>query len=201
MVLALMSRSSNETSVWRGSWPVSWDSVLMVLDGLRKIRIAEGEKRLLLQIESEKAEPQRPERDGQNNVQPGRHGTRSEFRARHPEQIHETHEDESHSALREHSLIALHILRKEQEKRHEEMEHQHDHRHDAPTAVQPRAIEADLFRLVPGPDDQQLGEIEIGPEHHESEEQFSQIVKMALLQDDGERPGARQEQDEAAHAR
>src|SRR5882762_4855944 len=201
MVPALMSRSSNETSVWRGSWPVLWDSVLMVLNGLRKFWVAEGEKRHLLQIESEKAEPQSAEREGQNNVQPGRHGARSKFRPGHPVQIHQTHEDEPHGDLREHFRVALHILRKEQEKRHEEMEHQHDYRDDAPAAVQPRAIEADFFRLVPRPDDQQLREIEIRPEHHKSEEQFSQVVQMALLQNGGERLGARQQHDDSDHER
>src|SRR6266849_1156930 len=186
-----MSRSSNETSVLRGSWPVLWDSVLMMLDGLRQFRVAQGEKRALLQVESKKAEPQSAEGNGQDNVQPGGHGAGCEFRTRHPVEIHETHEDEPHGDLREHFRVALHILREEQEKRHEEMEHQHDYRDDAPAAVQPRAIEADFFRLVPRPDDQELREIEIRPEHHKSEEQFSQIVQMALLQDAGERFSSR----------
>src|SRR5229473_3800221 len=201
MVLALMSRSSNETSVLRGSWPELWDSVLMVLNGLRQFRVAEGEKRHLFQIESENTEPQSAERDGQNNVQPGRHGAGSEFRPRHPEEIHKTHEDEPHGDLREDFRVALHILREEQEKRHEEMKNQHDHGDDAPAAVQPGAIEGDFFRLVPRPDDQKLREIEVRPEHHESEEQFSQIVQMALLQDAGERLGASQKHDDGDHER
>src|SRR5260370_35221667 len=125
MVPALMSRSSNETSVWRGCWPVLWDSVLMVLNGLRKFRVAEREKRHLLQIESKKAKPQSAEGEGQNNVQPSRHGPRSEFRPRHPEKVHEKHEEEPHGDLREDFRVALQILRKEQQKSHERMRHQH----------------------------------------------------------------------------
>src|SRR5216684_8425596 len=143
MVPTLMSRSSNETSVWRGSWPVLWDSVLMMLDGLRQFRIAQREKRALLQIESKKAEPQSAEAEGQDNIQPGWHGARSEFRTSHPEKIHQTHEDEPHGDLREHFGAALHILREQQEEGNEEMEHQNDYRDEAPAAVQPRAIEAD----------------------------------------------------------
>src|SRR5260370_13825936 len=79
------------------------------------------------------------------------------------------------------------------------MEDQDDHRDDAPAAVEPRAIEADFFRLIAGPDDQELREIEIRPKHHESEEQFSQIVKVALLQDAGERLTARQKHDNRDH--
>src|SRR6267143_2494126 len=101
MVLALMSRSSNETSVWRGSWPVLWDSVFMVLDGLRQFRVAQREKRALLQIESKKTKPQSAEPKGQGNIQPSGHGARSEFRTRHPKEIHKTHEDEPHGDLRE----------------------------------------------------------------------------------------------------
>src|SRR5258708_15898158 len=149
-----MSRSSNETSVWGGSWPGLWDSGLMVRNALPQLRVAAREKRHLLQIESKKAKPQSAEGEGQNNVQPSRHGPRSEFRARHPEQVHETHEDEPHGDLREDFRVALQILRKEQEKRHEEMEHQHDHGDDTPAAVQPSALEPAFSRLLPPPHNQ-----------------------------------------------
>src|SRR4029077_13315926 len=110
MVLAWTSRSSNETSVWRGSWPVLWDSVLMMLNGLRQFRVAQREKRALLQIEREESKPQSAEGDGQNNVQRRGHGARSEFRPRHPKKVHKTHEDEPHGDLRENFGVALHIL-------------------------------------------------------------------------------------------
>src|SRR5712692_6336650 len=171
----------------------------MMLNGLRKIRVAQRQQRALLQVESKEAEPQSAERDGQNNIQPRGHSAGSEFRTRHPEEIDETHEDEPDGDFRKHFCVALHILREEQEKRHEEMEHQHDHRDDAPAAVQPRAIEADFFRLVTRPDDQELREIEIRPEHHESEEQFPQVMQVALLQDAGERLSARQKYDDRDH--
>src|SRR5260370_9036820 len=194
-----MSRSSNETSVWRGSWPVLWDSVLMMLDGLRQFRVAQREKWALLQVKCKEAEPQSAESEGQNNLEPGRHGARSKLRTRHQIQIHKAHEDEPHGDLGEHSGVALNILRKEQDERYEEMEHQNDHGDDAPAAVQPRAVKADFFGLIAGPDDQELREVEIRPEHHESEEQFPQIVKMALLKDAGKRLAARQKHDNRDH--
>src|SRR6266478_924198 len=199
MVPALMSRSSNETSVWRGSWPVLWDSVVMMLDSLRQFGVAQREKRALLQVKCKEAEPQPAEGKGQNNVQPSRHGTRCELRTGHPIQIHKAHEDKPHGDLRKHFGVALYILRKEQEERHEEMEHQNDHGDDAPAAVQSRAVKADFFGLIAGPDDQELREVEIRPEHHESEEQFPQIVKMALLKDAGKRLAARQKHDNRDH--
>ena len=81
------------------------------------------------------------------------------------------------------------------------MEHQDDHRDDAPTAVQPCAVETDFLGLVTGPDDKQLREIEIRPEHHESEEQFSQVMQVAFLQDAGERLAACQKHDDCNHER
>src|SRR5438128_589662 len=135
MVRALTSRSSNETSVLRGSWPMFWDSVLMMLNGLRQFRIAQREKRALLQIECKETQPQSAEGDGQNNVQPSGHGAGSEFRARHPEEVHKTHEDEPRGDLRKYLGVALHILRKKQEEWHEEMEYQDDHGDNAPAAV------------------------------------------------------------------
>src|SRR5260370_5954910 len=164
-----MSRSSNETSVWRGSWPVLWDSVLMMLDGLRQFRVAQREKWALLQVKCKEAEPQSAESEGQNNIEPRRHGARSKLRTRHPLQIHKAHEDEPHGDLGKHFGIALHVLREKQEKWHEEMEYQDDHSDDAPAAVQSRAIETDFFRLPAGPDAQELREVEIGPGHHKSE--------------------------------
>src|SRR5260370_24341590 len=113
--------------------------------------------------------------------------------------MQKVHEDEPHSDLGEHSGVALHVLRKEQKKRYEEMEHQNDHGDDAPATVQPGAVEADFFGLIAGPDDQELREIEIGPEHHKIEKQFSQIVKVALLQDAGKRLAARQKHDDRDH--
>src|SRR6267143_6509167 len=160
MVVALTSRSSKETSALRGGWPAAWsrllDSVLMVLQGLLKIRVADRKKRVLSQIESKKAQPQSSECEREDDVQPGWQGARREFRPRHPEKIHEAHENQPQRNFRENLRIALQVLRKKQEKGNEEMKNQHEHGNGAPAAVQPRAIEADLLREIAGPDDQQL---------------------------------------------
>src|SRR6267378_590089 len=113
----------------------------MVLQGLLKIRVANGKKRVLPQIESKKAQPQSAERERQNDVQPGWQGARGEFRARHPEKIHKAHENQPQRNFRENLRIALHVLRKKQEKGNEEMKNQHEHGYSAPAAVEPRAIE------------------------------------------------------------
>jgi len=70
------------------------------------------------------------------------------------------------------STLALRFTscERSRKKRHEEMEHQNDHGDDAPAAVQSRAVKIKLifFGLIAGPDDQELREVEIRPEHHES---------------------------------
>src|SRR6266436_3833991 len=103
----------------------------MVLQGLLKIRVANGKKRVLPQIESKKAQPQSAERERQNDVQPGWQGARGEFRARHPEKIHKAHKNQPQRDFREHSRVALYILRQEQGKGNEEMENKHEHGNEA----------------------------------------------------------------------
>src|SRR5882762_8285682 len=171
----------------------------MVLQGLLKIRVANGKKRVLPQIESKKTQPQSAERERQNDVQPGWQGARGEFRPRHPEKIHEAHENQPQRDFREHSRVALYILRKEQEKRNEEMKNKHEHGYSTPAAVEPRAIEADLLREIAGPNDQQLREIKVSPKHHESEEQLREVMQMAFLQDVGKRLGAREQDHHRDH--
>jgi len=69
MVPALMSRSSNETSVWRAPARVVGLSAHGA-HGLRKFWSPRGERHLL-QMESEKAEPQFRRARGANNVSTG----------------------------------------------------------------------------------------------------------------------------------
>jgi hypothetical protein len=66
----------------------------MVLQGLCKVRVANRKKRVLLQIESEEAKPQSAERNRQDDVHQGWQGALREFGPRHPEKIHETHENQ-----------------------------------------------------------------------------------------------------------
>src|SRR5260370_9361096 len=201
MVFALTSRSSNETSGLRGTWPVSWDSALMMLNSLRKFWVAQGTERDLLKINGKVAQPQSTKGDGQNNVKPRRHSAGSKLRTRHPEEIHEADENQPYGDLGEHLCVALHVFREKQEKRNEKVKDQDDHRNDAPATVQASAIKTDFFGQVPRPDDQKLREIEIRPEHDKSEQQFPQIMQMAPLQHAGEGLRAPQHHDHSDHQR
>src|SRR6266566_3347467 len=182
MVPGLMSRSSKETSEWRGA-PSAWRpllccSVLMVPDGLCKIRVAERQQRTLLQIERKEAEPQSTEGDGQDEIEPGGHGARGEFRPGHPEKVDQPHKNQPRGDFRKNCGVALQVLREKQEKGDKKVKHNHDHGDDAPLAVEARTVKADFLRLVARPDDQQLRKIEVGPKHHKRKKQFSQVVQM-----------------------
>src|SRR6266850_3958936 len=104
----------------------------MVLQGLHKIWFANRQKWVLPQIESKKAQPQSSECERQDDVQPGWQGARGEFRPRHPKEIHEAHEYQPQRDFRENLRIALHVLRKKQEKGNEEMKNQHEHGNGTP---------------------------------------------------------------------
>src|SRR5689334_856708 len=139
MVPTLMSCSSKETSAWRGvpsAWRLLWlCSALMVLNGLRQIRVPEWQQGALLQIKSKETEPQSTESDGQYQIEPTGHRARSEFRPRHPEKIHEPHEDQPQGYLGKNLSPALQVLRKQQEKGNKEVEDDHDDGDDAPFAI------------------------------------------------------------------
>src|SRR5271167_1020802 len=73
MMLTRTSRSSKATSWCTGKppGPLLRCSVLMLRNGLRKFRIAQGQQRLLLQVHGEETNPQADKGDGYDNVQPG----------------------------------------------------------------------------------------------------------------------------------
>src|SRR5215469_175588 len=115
MVPAVISRSSKETSEWRGvpsaARPLLSCSVLMGPNSLRKMGIAEGQQRTLLQVEREEAEPQAAEGHRQYHIEPGGHGARREFRPSHPEQVDQPHEHEPYGDFGKNLGPALQVLR------------------------------------------------------------------------------------------
>src|SRR3989441_11409394 len=78
---------------------------------------------------------------------------------------------------------------------------QQNNRNGTPASIQPRAIKRDLLREVAGPDDQELREREISPQHHEREEQLAQIVQVPRLEHMGHRLRLRQKNDNDNHQR
>src|SRR5580692_4443193 len=78
---------------------------------------------------------------------------------------------------------------------------QGQNRDDAPASVEPSAIEADFLRQIAGPDNEELGETEISPEHDESEQELAKIVQVAVLDHALHRRGAREQDKHGDHQR
>src|ERR1700692_3339275 len=104
----------------------------MLLDGLLKFRVADGKKRPLLQLPGENTEPQAAKTERRGKIPHAWNGAGGEFRAGHPKQIDEAHEDQPDGDPGEELGVALQIPREQQEEGHKEMEDQHDYGDDAP---------------------------------------------------------------------
>src|SRR5579883_37541 len=202
MVLILTSRFSNDTSAWRGRSPneraAGCESVLMTCKNLPEFRVAERKQGLALQIPGEKSKPNAHECDGDNEVEPNQPAVR-QVRPGEPEEVDQAHEDQPASELRNQSRIALEAAGEQQKKRHEKMEDDNGKGERAPAAGQTGAIKGNLLRQIAGPNDQQLGEIEVRPEQQEGKEQLAKVMKDARIQDARVRLGAREHNHDNNH--
>src|SRR5208283_5736472 len=173
------SRTSNDTSSFCGPRAFLATllscSVLILRNRLREFRISQWQQWPLLEVHGKKTHPQSDQGHRNNDVQPCRQCPGREFGPRHPEKVDQPHENHPQSDLGNETCVPLHILGKQQEEWDGEMENQDDHGNQSPAAAEPGAIKSDFFRLVSGPDDQQLRKIKIGPKHVESEEQLPEI--------------------------
>src|SRR5258708_37049080 len=89
----------------------------MDFNGLRKFWIADREHRELFQLPGEEKEPQSAEGQRRGKIPDGRQGGRGEFRARVPEKIDQTHENQPNGYAAQKCGVALQIARKQQEER------------------------------------------------------------------------------------
>src|SRR5258708_27106692 len=159
-------------------------------NGLRKVWIADREHGELFQVPDEEKEPQTAGGKRRTNVPYVRQSPRRKFRASHPEKVDQAHQDQPNGHGGQDFGIALKVARKQQKERDKKVEDDHDDGDHAPLAVQARIVEGDFLRQIAGPNDKKLGEIEISPEHQESEQQFAQGVRVAGLAKGGGRAGA-----------
>src|ERR1700722_19907654 len=155
----------------------------MGIQHLLQLRLAERKKRHLLQLPSEDEEPQtyQPQRGSQ--IPQAGYRTGSEFRTRQPVDVDEAHEDQPQRHFWQQRRVALQVAREQKEKRNEKVKDQNNDRNIAPLAVEARAVKTDLFGRIAGPDNQELREAEVRPQHHEGEQEFPEVMQVARLQD------------------
>src|SRR5258708_16729458 len=163
-------------------------------NGLLKVGVADGPHRKLFQVPDEEKAPQTAGGKRRTNVPYVRQSPGRKFRASHPEKVDQAHKNQPNGHGRQDFGIALKVARKQQKERDKKVEDDHDDGHHAPLAVQARIVESDFLRQIAGPNDKKLGEIEIGPEHQESEQQFAQVVSVAGVENGGWRAESRREE-------
>src|SRR5277367_1392904 len=115
-------------------------------NGLFHFRIAQGQKRLGLQISGKDGEPDPGERENRREIHQAGNGIGRKFGARQPKQIDETHKNQPHRDFRQQRSAALEVARKKRKERNEKMKDKNDNRDDAPRTVEPASIEADFLR-------------------------------------------------------
>ena len=76
------------------------------------------------------------------------------------------------------------------------MAHHQQDAHPLPPPAHARQVPGDLLGQVAGPDDQELREVEVGPQHHEGQQELAQVVQVVGPDDTRQRLGARQQHDD-----
>ena len=75
--------------------------------------------------------------------------------------------------------LPLVLAEQQDEERQEEVEDDQEQGDPLPAAARPAEVPGDLLGKVAGPDDQELGERHVGPEHDERQHQVAQVVEPA----------------------
>ena len=115
----------------------------------------------------------------QGEIAPGnsRAGHIGRCRDHEPNQVHHVHHNRTETGNAE-KQPRLPFSRKEQdEERKKEMEGNQGKSDPLPAAMRPAEIPGNLLGKVASPDDQELREGHIGPEHDKRQQEFAQVVK------------------------
>ena len=103
-----------------------------------------------------------------------------------PHEINETHEDDQSDNTADSLCIALDVFGEQQQEGDYKLQHDEHHTQPTPGGSKTPQIPGDFVREVTRPDYEQLRKREIGPQHHEREQQLSQIMQMSRLKRAGE---------------
>src|ERR1039458_8428874 len=159
------------------------DSAMGVhLERDRELGVVHGKKRARAELPRKRRQKEAEERDGRRYVQPveaQRAGV--EGGGHEPEEIHPTHEEEEPRGPRQLPDVALEIARQKEDERHGEMKEREEERHGAPAAREAVVEETDLLWQVSRPDDEELREREVRPEHRERQEEIPRDVHVPGL--------------------
>src|SRR5437899_9727444 len=135
--------------------------------------VVEWKERSAIELPAEGREPDAAESDGRCQVQPvERQPVRLEVRHDEPEEIDVAHTEDARG--HEEERVTLHGAEEEEDERHREVEGDERDGDRRPAALLAAEIPGDLLRQVAGPDEQILGEGEVGPQHDEGQEEIAE---------------------------
>src|SRR5262249_53463833 len=110
-------------------------------------------------------------------------GSVAELGARQPEQIDKAHKNHPYRNYRHPARVFLDVLPQQDEKGNKEVEDKNNDGDDSPLSIQARIKKGNFFRLVTRPNDQQLREAEVSPQHDKCKEELSEVVEVSFLED------------------
>src|SRR5262245_2958503 len=164
---------------------ISVPSLMPVQEHVLEVRIVDRDERVLAELLREEPQPDASHRERDTDVgQADRQGARLREVGRHePDQIHEADGHDEPREAREKQRPPLEIARQQQAERQREVPDHEEQADEAPAVLEPLEIERNLLGQVARPDDQELREREVRPQHHEGEHQLAQIVEVHGLED------------------
>src|SRR5436189_3826862 len=150
-----------------------------------------GDERPRPKLPEVKPEPDAADGDRGNDIEPaenecalstGRHiyPRRWADQEKHIDQPHEQNENGERGQK---LWLSLKILLKKDQEWHREMEKYQDHTDREPAWRHSCQVPRRFLRNIAGPNDQPLRKIEIRPDHHHREHQFTDIMKMPFIED------------------
>src|SRR5450759_924648 len=97
-----------------------------------------------------------------------------------PKNIDDAHEYKPGSEPDQRARLALQLAREQERERHGEVEHHKEQANSFPSAIQAAHVPRNLFGQVARPDDEPLREIEVSPDHDESEHELAVVVDFGV---------------------
>src|SRR5450759_3017017 len=174
-------RSSRSKPFSGPGWP--WFFISSLMRRLQKsqgLRRVDGQQRTLSHVVEEVCHPKTADTGDDREMQPTdvKRGMRG--RLDMPKNIDDAHEYKPGSEPDQRARLALQLAREQERERHGEVEHHKEQANSFPSAIQAAHVPRNLFGQVARPDDEPLREIEVSPDHDESEHELAVVVDFGV---------------------
>src|SRR5512142_2336458 len=141
-------------------------------------RIVDGEQRAPVELPQEERGPDPADADRSGEVEDvERDSPGMEDRLDEPDHVDHPHREDPPGDPRQETDVLLDPAREEQQERRSEVREQDEERHELPRGVEARQVPGDLLREVSRPDDDELREGHVSPEHQEHELEVPEVAE------------------------